>query len=352
MNKARTYTASRRGAALLVALAMVGLFSLLGTAWVRFALIDSDESKLRLDRVQARHIAESGVQGAIADLQAALANGGSADGLLTATREYPISIYRAADGTDAPPVVDESRSAVASVSILDESARINLNFAPPAVLSRILNVSGETARQIRRALPDAAGEGLWLSHVDELLTRNLIDGPSFEKINPDLLTVYTAADTAAPQGYINVNSASREVLEAVLDVPSETATRVMAARPLTSLEQLAALAGKDPSTFGVRMENDTPGAMPRALSLTSRCYRIRSEGVFNSIDLDGTASTLGAVTVEAVVLLPEGSAPRIMYWNATARQNVAAPENEAPAVESPDATAPEAASEETPPVGV
>jgi hypothetical protein len=106
-------------------------------------------------------------------------------------------------------------------------------------------------------------------------------------------------------------------------------------KPFTTAEEVAAAAGKDVSSFNYAAPADAPGSLPKELALSSRTYRIVSEGVVKLVDDEGREAQArgGATTVEAVVLFDAAGKPRIQYWNA-------APGGATPAVAPPVEAAP------------
>jgi type II secretory pathway component PulK len=297
------------GIALLTALGMLVVFSLLGGAYLTYMLNEEQSVNYDLAGVRARAAAETGLQQAIADVGATLAAGKLVP---TEAHEQPVALYKGMD--DGGVAVDDSRTAKVTVQVWDEASRINVNYAPTRVLAAILGVDPNTARLIRSQMPrldgdDAAvlsvGNARWLASVDELQTR----GPTTVKAPANLLTVYTG-ETGTNAGWLNVNSALPEALAAVLDVPVDQAKQIKQAGPFTSIEQLAAAAGKDPSTFNVRPTS--PGTLPKELSFSSRCYRIASVATYTENGIAKTGSR-----IEAVVYYDPNGRPEIRSWNET-----------------------------------
>lgn len=315
--------ANNRGSALVLALAVLGVIVTFGFAMYRFTILERDALTGEINADRARWDAKSGVEHAIGELQAALASG-QVDALLNTPLEpVSIGVYHLANarlGADsAPPVPDDRYESTAAVTIGDECARMNVNLAPPAVLISILHIDGEKARQVREKLPRLDGlaannaeEGRrWLSSVDELSGLQVLppDALTPERMND--LTVFSALDMQNAAGYVNLNTASSAVIEAALGVTPDVAAKVIAARPLKSLDDLVAATGKDPNGFNFKPAPDNPGGLPRELAFTSRCFRIASTA---TLTRKATGETKKA-RVEAVVQFPEGAAPRIVYWN-------------------------------------
>lgn len=297
------------GIALLTALGMLVVFSILGAAYVGFMALEKQEVDLDLGRVRARTAAEAGLRQAIGEVGATLAAGA----VVSDRADVSVALYKATD--DGGLSKDDSRSVELAVTMSDESSRINVNYAPTRVLAAILGVDPNKARAIRMQLPKIDGDeaatvsvegARWLASVDELHTRSLVTP---DKVKSDLLTAYTG-ETGTNAGWLNVNTALPEALAAVLDVPVEKAAEIKKAGPFTSVEQLAAAAGKDPSTFNVRPQ--APGTLPQELSFSSRCYRIVSHAKYMQ---DGVAKA--GSRVEAVVYYDPDGKPEIRSWEET-----------------------------------
>jgi type II secretory pathway component PulK len=318
-----TINPNNRGSALVFALAVLGV--LLATGFTMYNFVDLENRSMQEDfhADRAMWVAKSGVEQAIAEIQTAIASG-QIDALLTnglAPVEVPVYHLASKDlnAGASTPVPDSGYSSSATVTISDESARMNLNFAPPAVLMAILKIDGEKARQVREKLPrlDGAVDSAdgnsrrWLSSVDDLAGLQLVPAETVAEHRDDL-TVFSAMDITNPAGFVNLNTASGPVIEAALGVSPEVAAKVIAARPLTSLEAVTAAAGKDANGFNFKASADSPGGLPKELAFSSRCFRISSSAELIS---KGQGKSIGVATVQAVVQFPENAAPRIVYWS-------------------------------------
>lgn len=303
------------GVALLTALAVLGICMMLGWAYVGYMMTEREDADLKIHNVRARMVAEAGVQAAIAKLQQSLE-----------TYEFDVAVpmYGLAEEGALEASTDVQGSARVRVS--DEAARLNVNYAPVRMLSAVLGINPEEARALRSRLPripgedvgDATGAARWLTSVDELGTR--IPPEAFEKVNRDLLTVYTVADPTDPAGFVNLNTASPAVIAAVLGIGTEAAQKVYDAarqKPFTSAEEVLQAAG------GAGAIPD--GALPKEAAFASRTYRVASEGV---VWKEGEPLT-GAVVVEAVVQFDETGQARIRYWHESRGDRPAAAEAQA-----------------------
>lgn len=318
------------GVALLTALGLLIVFTMLGIAWVRFMAIEHEQSAMETKNAEATYAARGGINAGIAAARAAVMQ--SAMPSLTEPITYELPVYRDNVGKGPDLEALDSRVLRVRVHLEDESARININYAPPNVLREILHVDGETARQIRSDLPrtdggagDAGGNRRWFADVDELVTRDLLKA---DQLTPDMkkmLTVYTVPDPADAKGYMNVNTASAPVLEALLAITPDVAKRVIDARstrPFSDVTELSAAAGKDPATFNVRPAPDALNTLPDELSFTSRCFRVISDAelVDPTVPVESRA-VLAAEQVEAVVYIDSTGNPDVLYWNESVERN-------------------------------
>jgi type II secretory pathway component PulK len=295
------------GLALVTALGLLALFAVLGMAWVDYMALEQREARLDVEAARARVLARAGLQAARGAVEAAIADGTLGEFLDTEhTIEFP-AYQDTGDGI----VEDANYRGEAKVRVADECARININFAPTAVLMKALGISGAKARQIRKSLPvpgKDGGKGRWFASVDELVTRGFLTEQQFAALNKEILTVDSVPDARKPVGFINVNTAPAEVLEAVLGVSPEVAEQVVAKRPFSSLAELSAAAGKDASTFLVKLDADDPNSLPKELAFESRCFRVVSRGaVIRTAEAD-EEEPRATKSVEAVITVGPTSA--------------------------------------------
>lgn len=323
--KRRVPRSRRRGAALIIALALMTIFSILGTMYVRHMALQLDEENYAARRAQARQLAVAGIQAAIGDLRQAVAAQAPPGGLAGEGRIYDFNAYQGVwSGKGLQTRAREDRRAQAHVTVADENARVNINHVPASVLARVLGVDSATARAIAQHLPrpgEQAEPGQWFLHPGGLVEAGLLTEEQFAAVDQSLITARSVGDRQQPRKFINVNSAPAPVMAAILDLPEEQAAEVVGQRPFASLEVLAEAAGKAPGTFNIRPE---PGAteLPGPLALYSRCFRIRSEGAYSMLvtpDAPGAeAREYRRVTahLEAIVeFSPGGETCDILYWN-------------------------------------
>ncbi len=299
------------GLALVTALGLLALFAVLGMAWVRYMAIEQHQAKLDVEGARARVLARAGLQAAKGELEAAIANGRLSE-FLEAEHRFDFPAYQdSAQGI----VEDENYTGEATVTVMDECAKINLNYAPTAVLMKALGISGAKARQIRKSLPipgQDGSKGRWFAGVDELVTRGFLNEQQFAAVNKDVLTVDSVPDSREPVGFINVNTAPAEVLEAVLGVSPEVAQQVIAKRaekPFSSLTELSEAAGKEATAFLVKLDSGDPNALPDELAFESRCFRVVSRGAVIRTAEAGEEEPRATKSVEAVITI--GAAPAL-----------------------------------------
>jgi len=310
---------SERGSALIIALAFLSLFALMGTAYVKHVGLQAEGNNIELRMTYASAAAEAGVNATIGRIATILERGGR----VSASEEFDLPVYGMRK-TNAHPEVNqgvelialEQRRAWANVSIGDESGKININHAPASVLRHLLGGDGATARR----LAEAARTQPFIS-LDELTERAGLTEEQFAQLEP-YVTVYTVVDHGNPAGYINLYASEPEVLGALFDLRDETMIgKLSVTRPKT-LADLCRYAGdKNPATFNIPMDPNSPEALPPALTLTSRCFRLVSEGHFAYTSESGETTDeaqyyKGATArVEAVVLFDLDGKYEILKWS-------------------------------------
>lgn len=312
---------TREGMALVSALAMLLLFSLLGAAYVRSSQIDFDAANYSTQEARARFLARGGINAAVGALETAVSSGASLHGQ-TLTFDLPLYITRQGERTTEAQHV--------KVLITDESARLNLNHTSLAVMEAA-GIDREAGGKLKNGLPLAdlprAPDRQWLASVDGLLTRGFVDGRSFTRLDRSIFTVYTVSDPFNPVGYVNINTASPPVLAAVFNLSDAEAGTLTAARPFSSWQEAVDSTGRDPTTYNVGRFMAIPSSMPPALSLTSRCYRLVCEAISS-----GPGARERSAQIEAVVLFDENGGYRFRYWD----ESTAVPVDGTPsAVEKP-----------------
>lgn len=301
-----------RGAALILALALMAIMAVMGTYYVRHMNLEQEAADIALAEMRARLAADAGVQATLGKLAAALRSNAMKIALAGPDRiELPTyQLLRGAQGLEL--AAHERRRASADVVVFDENARLNLNAAPADVLTAALGIAPDVAQRIAEApgLPKAQGGGPFLAPED-LVARGLMTRETFEKLDQSLITTYSAPDPTKPDGCLNVNTASPKVLAAALGIDEAAAKAAQEKGPFRSLDAFSQVVGKDVS--GV-----TSGGTPmpaRAFDCESRCFRIISTGAFARVDVRGNEYHRALARVEAVVIFDKPSVYRIISWN-------------------------------------
>lgn len=294
------------GVALITALAMLLIFTILGTAYVGFMSIEQDNARYEGQQVHARHLARGGLHAAIGEIQAALQAGNRPQ----EEYEFQIPVYlRVAGALTAHPQT-------VHVSVLDESGRINVNHAPRQVLEA-LGFDRRIVRKLKGGLPapgePSTSDRRWLASVHELRSRGFLGAKAFKALDKDILTVYTVEDPGNPTGFINLNSAPAPVLAAVFNISPEEAETLTHARPFSSWEDAVAKTGRDPGTYNVQPSLQAPRAMPAELALDSKCYRLVSSAA--RVKTRGTQGHHSRAVVEAVVIIKGSGDYEFRFWS-------------------------------------
>lgn len=303
MHHDQKISARQSGAALLTALGLLLVFSLLGAAYLGYMTTESAGTDLVLRDVRTGEGAAGAVTAAIAEVAARLQAGQTPPNNVEIT--WPVYVQ-----TPEGLVADDTRRITARVVITDESQKVNLNHATRPLLETLLGVDRGVARAITQSVPRPGVEnesgGRWFVELDELVARGLMTPEQFARAPLDLLTVHTAENQDQPLAYLNINSAPVEVMAALLAMPPGQAERIVEARPFASVDDLAAGAGMDATQFALP---------PEALATTSRCYRFRCEAQLVEDGPADTQRSAASAAVEAVALFPDTGAPRIRYWS-------------------------------------
>jgi DNA uptake protein ComE-like DNA-binding protein len=304
----------RAGAALILAISLLALFSTLGTLYVSRMGIEVSRVNQELREARARQLAVAWVHAALGDLERAL-SAGQPQQVTGRPLTYEFPAYGGVfDGVGITLETLERRASRVEVTITDESGKANPNHLPASVLQRVLGVDGATARRVAGSLPrEGSTDGQWLDSIDALRTRGLLDDAQFAALDRDLLTVYTVPDPAQPRESLNLNAAAPAVLAAIVDVPLEAAEAIAARRPFRNLDGLAAAAGKDAATFNIKPDPANPLGLPAPLALRSRCFRIVSRALYG---LEAGSHEYGRTTgeVDAVVVFDDDGNPQFVRW--------------------------------------
>ena len=304
----RHAVAHRRGSgfALVGAIAMLALFVMLGTAYVKYMMIELDDTRIDVDASRAQHLASGCIYAAIGEIEAAIDSG------LVPKRSYTIkaSAYRYEGGERA--VYEQE----IHVTLSDESARIDLNHAPPEVLVA-LGMDREAVERLGRAIPTPSGlrseSRRWLTSVDDLLTRGIVNRRQFGAIQSDQLTTYTVEDHSKPAAFLNLNTAEAGALAAILGIDdSDEIRQLMAKRPFESWQDAVTKSGREQSTFNLKSPRYASRETPREVAFSSRCFRLHSEV---RVSFTGMARRPSVAAVEAVVLFKNDGSYSIRYWN-------------------------------------
>jgi len=301
----------------MTAIALLAMFMTLGAIWFSQMTTDNDNTDLTIAKTRAQIYANAGVYIRLADLHAAVERG-AVESIQFDEILLKLPVYDHGVASGEPSWKLRYRS-LTTVTVTDENARININHAPPKVLRRLLNVDGNTARAIRASLPVPGADGSagkrWLTSVDELVTRGFMTPKKMNAINPNLVTVYTVSDASNPNQFINVNTASPPVLQAVLDLRPQQATRVIEARPFYTTAELVEATGKETALFNTRPPDSTNDGLPPELTFKSSCFRIVAVSELQHIIPGIKPVTEGRARTEAVIQFDADSRPHIQYWS-------------------------------------
>ena len=281
-----------RGAALVTALIMLGVFSVFGFAFVKYMAVEFDKTKLDVDKIRAQHLSDGGIYAAISELQETQS--------VEKAYTFKLNAYRyvkdeGSASRELTPFLHEVH-----VEVKDQSGKININHASSAVL-KAMGFSQEATNKIKKGTEKQA-----FVRVDDLIARKIINTKTFVAINAqDNFTVYG-------NGNINLNAASPAVLAALFALTPKEATALAAKRPFTSWEDVLTKAAKESWTFNVPTRVEAGQQTPEGLSLDSGCFALTSKVRMNlsSNELKKTTDS----TTEAIVSFDTKGNSSIQYW--------------------------------------
>ncbi len=302
---------------MLTALALLVVFSMLGTAYVRYMALENERAVRQMRTSQVRHAARAGLRVALAEIEAALNHDLRP---VPDAFELKLPVFTADRKVDRGFRRNDRRRLVARVTIIEESTRFNLNHVSPVILEQVLRVPREKARAIKESLPDgkhgADGDPLarpraaWLVTLDDLESRGFMTAAELDKVDKGMITFSTVADHQRPRAHFNVNTAPEKSISIALGVDRAVARKVVEVRPFENMRQLSAAAGKQPAEFNLPAQ---------AICFEPRSFRVTCEASYaNTIEgADAYDAVYGGA--EAVAVIDKtGRDLAVVEWHETA----------------------------------
>jgi type II secretory pathway component PulK len=323
-----------RGAALILALAMLALMTVMGTYYVRFMSNELDAAQFDEARLRARLAAESGIEAALAELTRAR-DQGQTHFVTGEQHRYTLPVYRfMAGGSGRGFDEDANRSMEAVVTIEDENSKINLNTAPAPVIAAALGVDLEIAQAIVASQPrqtevraaslrpaNAEGKELrWLHTLDDLRDGELLSPEQFAAMDTALVTTFSALPFTDDTGTLNVNTAPAPVLTAALGLTAESSAQLIEYRrnkPFRDPVGVQVITFRKAENFPLNLES----AKGEALAVSSRVFRLVSEGAYVHVGTGGEPRQRAYARAEAVVRFHDDGTASIIYWNTGRTRN-------------------------------
>ncbi len=312
----------------MLALALLAFMAIMGTAYVRFMDLETQEADFDLARLRAHEGAQAGMYAALAQLSDAYAEG-QAHFLTAEPQEFTFPVYRRqSDSGRRGFSPDERRRTNVRVTVSDENAKINLNTAPAPVIAAVLDVDDETAEAIVAAQPrgdgvkpaslrpaDAEGKARqWLFTLEDLRKRGLLTAEQFEQVDRELVTTFSTLPFDDAAESLNVNRAPARVLAIALGIDPEKARELVAYRqekPFRNAKALQLAAGKKRADFPITGK----GATPDIPGTRSHCFRLMSQSIFVHDAEDGSVLGRAHARVEGVVRFNDDGSYETIYWN-------------------------------------
>ncbi|HOV33062.1 MAG TPA: type II secretion system protein GspK [Candidatus Hydrogenedens sp.] len=261
-NKVSLKKIGDKGVALLIAISLLGVFALLGIYYVRDSETELQRTVLLLDEMKVKDYAKAGLNLALAELERAWRTDQIQDLLSRCPLEFDCPYYKQSYGINETLFLGPSDTIQVKIKakIFDESGKINLNCSPASVLQKILNVDGETARQIVSNLPTSGMNSTnqrWIYLVDELYDRGWLKKEKTNMKALNFVSAWNAGNPENPQSYLNVNIAPPEVLMTLFNANLDDVQKIINARPFKSFNEVISTIGKDPSTFNVKVDGSS-----------------------------------------------------------------------------------------------
>lgn len=243
------------GVALLLAISVLGLFSMLGMYYVRDSELELRRTQMYIDDIRANIYADAGVQLAMAELQRAwhndtLVNFSTMNRILEVEIPYYKSFYLGKSGSRIEP--SDTYKAKIHIEFFDESGKININCSSAGLLQKVMNVDGETARQIVGRLNQSAPKQKWFYLQEDLI--NFLPNIQADQVFFENVSTWNAGNPAKPISYLNVNAMSDKVFSAVFNIPLEETTQILSKRPFATVSDLVTAIGRDPATFAIKLD--------------------------------------------------------------------------------------------------
>ncbi len=309
MANERNTACSRRGTALLTALALLAIFSILGAGYLTYMGIETDQIRYEAETRQARVGAEAGVHAAMGAIHQALADGEAVTDGDEFT--YTLPVYRRhEDQLEAR----ETRRVTVEVLVTDEQARLNLNHTPPPMLGAILGLDQDAVDALAAALPEPGekpGNGRrWLASPNELVSRGILDAETYEQLDHSLVTTDSIPPSAPPVGFLNVNTIPQTALQVLLGIEDARLSDVLAERPFDNMDQLMNAAERASEVFAIAQE----AVGPEALGFRSRALRLEATANLETRVNGDEWYTLRTRRAQAVAYFPEDATPRLSAW--------------------------------------
>ncbi len=283
----------RSGMALFAAIALLAIFALLGTAYLGYMWLEFSDAGVQLHRTRARNLAAGGVYAAIGEIRSALDESAQPQ----SSYEITLSTYRheqTGDGAYPQHV---------TVSVEDESARVNLNTAPAPLLRAMGLDAASTDKLI-----SMRGKGSRLPSVDALRVNEIADAQEFESLQQNDFTVYTGEPSGDD---LNLNTASPRALAAAFGISQNEAADLATKRPFRDWPDVLQKVGREPSTFNLDVAPFAPREKPAGVAFESKCFRVRSAA---KLDMPGGNHRPVYAAVEAVIAFRDDDGYAIRYW--------------------------------------
>ncbi len=188
----------RSGVAILAALGVLAILGILASAFLAFMKLEAAFATRDAQQLKAHYLAVAGVQNAIALLEA---------------DEPNIDAHSDPWWLGESPELQPMGDGGYTLTITDESARLNVLNAPPPALSAILGGDNEAVASLVNFRASAT-----LFSIEDFVGANL---------GAEAYSRLMALGTVHGDGRVNINTANADVLAALPGMDAETAQRIV-----------------------------------------------------------------------------------------------------------------------------
>lgn len=317
---------NRNGQTLIISLWILAALTILAVGIGHRVSIALRLSRYQRDRLKALELAKAGLNRAIIELERDTNTYDALDEPWANNEEVFKKIVLDDEQNDFASVsyegIDEHNNPQTIYGAMDEESKININSAPSALLTELLNKAGvinppEITNNICAwrgdsgiSIPDYtdlgySNKGNKFINKEELMLIKALDREIYDKLKY-LVTVWG-------YGKVNINTTSKEILEALIEYckkqiagtendPQDLVDRIIRARPANSFSDLQGKLSAQISLSSGQI--NILNELQKVGDFKSSCFYIQSSGKINN--------NKRAYTIDSVF---DRKNKKIMYWH-------------------------------------